>query len=164
MPSGFQPSEEPVEPQSQNIVLQVVSSLLFIITNYGWHCLILSIACAFAWRKYSPSYHQWRRRKEEEQEAALYHKNPDLLLAKEAAIEKARQRLQEQYSKQSAEHAERQRLRDEEKKKEKVKAHEALVKGTTSRPKTTFKSDYNPLLGDGGSCSYRPARRGRAGG
>lgn len=169
------------EPQPW-LITQIFTLLMVTISSYGWYCLIAGIAVAILFRKYSPALQSWQRKREEEQEAALYHKNPDIVLAREAALEASRMRMQQEYERNSREAAEKQRIKDEQKRQEKIEVYEAQQRGEggrtlrsrpetgapkhtkTDKKKSTFRQDYNPLLGDGGSCGWRPERRGRAGG
>lgn len=176
------PHPSSLEPETPMVITQVISWVVTIISNYGWPCLLLGVLCGVLWSRYAPSVRAWRKKREEMEEAALYHKNPELALQRESALESARLRMQEQYAAASREHAEKQRIREEERNLQKLEAREAQLRGeggrqlrqqpevpaapTTNLPKRrpVFRQEYNPLLGSGPSSGYRPARRGGAAG
>jgi len=143
----------------------------------------VAVACVVAWLAYQrgrPALAQWwGRRKEADMDARLA-KDPDLLLAREAAREAARQRMQQRYSAASAQQEERRRQREEEKRRAAQEACGARpgggrrlgeASGAEASPAPpapaeggfNFRREYNPLMGGaGGSCGWRPARRGGA--
>lgn len=104
---------------------------------------------------------EWKRKREEEKEAEDMKKNPDLYRARMEAVEKNRLRLQEKYNADASRLKEKELAKEEEKRKEKMENYEAYLKGETSQKKKNnlTNDDYNPLMGSGPSCSFRPGRR-----
>ncbi|XP_030597233.1 selenoprotein S-like [Archocentrus centrarchus] len=101
-------------------------------------------------------------------------------------MEAARRKMQEEHDAKVAIFKEKQRLQEEEKRRQKTEMGESMEQGksykgaakpteeacssqTVLKPKTDKKrlrsTDYNPLTGHGGgSCSWRPGRRGPSSG
>merc|ERR1712110_174778 len=126
-------------------------------------------------------YYEWQQKREYLAEAEHVKKNPDFYRQRMEAMERARQKQQEAHDIAAMELAEKERKKEEERRAQKVEQLENLVNGKgynnksskagatssensgkTSKEKTTksnFRSDYNPLMGGGGS-GYRPERRG----
>ncbi|XP_018025846.1 selenoprotein S-like isoform X2 [Hyalella azteca] len=189
-----EPPIEAHEPPSPWLITQAITGLVEFVSSYGWPCLLVLLLVLWLWRRYGHLLQQWQQRRAEQQEAALYHKNPDLLVQREAAIESARRRMQEQYDAASALYAQKQKLREEEKRQERLALLEAQQRGEGGRSlrsaapagaaapgpsgcsmeknkaksegkkPSALRPDYNPLLGGGSYAGYRPPRRGGAAG
>lgn len=103
------------------------------------------------------------------------------------AMEASRRRMQEELDAKASAFMEKQKQQEEEKRKQKIEIWESVQQGksykgasrapqtgepatpTVLKPKTDKKplrsTDYNPLSGDGGgTCSWRPGRRGPSSG
>ncbi|KAF2347202.1 Selenoprotein S [Trinorchestia longiramus] len=93
------------------LITRVATGLLMLISEYGWPCLLLGLLAVWLWRCYGHKWHKWQQQRQEQKEAAFYHKNPDVLLQREAAIESARLRMQQQLDEASRAHAIKMKLR-----------------------------------------------------
>ncbi|KAM7423463.1 hypothetical protein PAMA_000017 [Pampus argenteus] len=116
-------------------------------------------------------------------------KHAALVARKQEAMEAARRRMQEELDAKAAIYREKQIQQEQEKRRQKIEMWESVqqgksYKGATKppqsneeassstavlKPKTDKKplrsADYNPLAGQGGgSCSWRPGRRGPSAG
>merc|ERR1719300_502195 len=136
-----------------------------------------------------PILEKWSQRqikREEQEEAAKYKKNPDEFKRKMELMEQARLRMQERYNKDAEAIALKNNELEERKRKKEIqdwddhlqgkayksraksgidREREALEQQARLKGKKGFKPDYNPLMGSGGGGGYRPApRRGASGG
>jgi len=130
-------------------------------------------------------YDEWRERKRMNEEAAQIKKNPDQYRSKMEAMERARNRLQEQYERSTQEWREKQAILDEKRRQQDIedwenhqqgkgyksrvqsgedKEREALEQQARIKGKKGFRPEYNPLMGMGGGSGYRPSRRVTGGG
>lgn len=137
----------------------MLSTVVEFFENYGWFIFGFGVVVAFSLKKLQPRITAWRKKVEDDEYAAKYHKNPDLIAARLAAQEAHRRKMQEEHDRA----AEVNRLKMEE--KEKKKREEFLEKqsGSGSGSKLGFKSDYNPLMGDT-SRGYRATKKSPCGG
>jgi len=185
---GFQEraaEEENVHPPTleQNnpwFLSQVVFYVTSFIVQNGWFCVGLAIAGYYLWSKFQPKVQELKARRERDNEAAEYHKDPDKFIAKERAIAAARQRMQEEYNKKSEENLELLKLREEQKRQQKLEETAHLPVGRRinetnnsasassntvnkkDKGKPKLRPEYNPLMGDYSSSSssgWRPSRR-----
>lgn len=158
-----------------------LSQVVFFVTSFvvqnGWLCVGLAIACYYLWTKFQPKVQELKARRERDNEAAEYHKDPDKFMAKERAIAAARQRMQDDYNKKSEQNLEELKLREEQKRQQKLEEYAHLPAGrrinetnnsassnTVTKKKDTGKPklrpEYNPLMSDTSSSSgFRPSRR-----
>lgn len=182
--------------QNPWVITQVFTSVVTLIASNGWYALGLLIVAYLIWIKIQPKVASWLKKRENDREAAAYHKDPDKFLAKERAIDAARQRMQERYNQSAASWAEKQKEKEEKRRQERIEGWErnnveagqrigsrpnataaptapaATASGSTSNNKkksgkAKLKPEYNPMAGDvggGGSCRWRPDRRGPSGG
>jgi len=144
--------------------------------------MVAVVVAAVAYHHLRPALLQWWAKRKESALDAQLAKDPDLLIAREAAVEAARRRMQQRHDAASADQEERRRQREEAKRRAVVEASGARVEGRGRRlgeaeaapeappqpAEGAFRfrrAEYNPLMGgDGGSCGWRPARRGGASG
>ncbi|XP_063585024.1 selenoprotein S-like isoform X1 [Penaeus indicus] len=184
---GLHPSS--LHPQTPQIISQFIYNVMTLITSFGWYVVGLSALGYFLWLRLRPKVNQWKEQRERDQEAAELHKNPDKVLARERAIEAARQRMQEEYNKRAIAHAEKVQEVEEKKRQERIEDWERHERGEGYRNKTRhtaapaaavpgpsasqskpsgkprLRPEYNPLTGEGGgSCRFRPDRRGPSAG
>ncbi|XP_047493336.1 selenoprotein S-like isoform X2 [Penaeus chinensis] len=186
---GVHPSS--LHPQTPQIISQLIYNVMTLITSFGWYVVGLSALGYFVWLRLRPKVNQWKEQRERDQEAAELHKNPDKVLARERAIEAARQRMQEEYNKRAVAHAEKVQEVEEKKRQERIEDWERHERGEGYRNKTRhtgtaapaavvpgpsasqskpsgkprLRPEYNPLTGEGGgSCRFRPDRRGPSAG
>jgi len=183
-PPGFEErvaTEDEVHPPTleQNnpwFLSQIVYYVIAFVTQNGWFCVGLTIACYYIWTKFQPKVQELRARREQDNEAAEYHKNPDKFIAKERAIAAARQRMQEEYNRKSEQHLEEVKLREEQKLQQRVEENSQLAGGAArklnetnntaslnkinkTKGKARLRPEYNPLMSDYSSSSgWRPSR------
>ncbi|XP_041835704.1 selenoprotein S isoform X2 [Melanotaenia boesemani] len=167
---------------------QDISTVVYIgefLAQYGWHLLVLTVGV------YLLIQHLKKRRS---RHSNHYTQPPtpqdaDVVARRQEAMEAARRKMQEELDAKSAVFKEKQKQQEEERRKQKIEMWESMqqgksCKGTTQlpqnpeeagpsstglKPKTDKKplrsADYNPLTGQGGgSCSWRPGRRGPSSG
>lgn len=152
------------------------------IEQSGWFVVGAGVLFYCLWIKMQPYIKKFREQQEERRYAAFCHKNPDLVCARQEAMEVARQRLQTEHDEKAKLCAEKVKQREAKKREEYLAMQEArgpvqlghrLSDRTTStthsdnrgqKSESTYRPDYNPLMGAGGSGGYRPSRRTCPGG
>ncbi|XP_076041327.1 selenoprotein S-like [Oratosquilla oratoria] len=184
-PPVVEPDHPPtLEQQNPWLLRQFFSHSFVALSSYGWYVVTAIFIGVIVWRRVRPLFMKWKKKKEDEQEAAEFHKNPDVFISRELAIEAARQRMQDEYSRAAAAHAVKIKELEEKKQQERLENMEAQMRGegrsrsklstatsvpsssSPSKPsgKAKLRPEYNPLMGGGGACGYRPARRSGGGG
>ncbi|KAK8385992.1 hypothetical protein O3P69_010621 [Scylla paramamosain] len=180
-----------LEQQNPALITYLVTRVLSFLTAYGWYAVGFLLVGFIAWTRLEPKIKRWLKKREDDQEAAEYHKNPDILLARHQALDVARQRMQEKYNKAAYESLEKKKVREEKMREDKIaewermqsgKGHKLKDKSSASvsdanstssnsakdKPATKprMRPEYNPLTGDTGasSCRWRPTGRGPSGG
>ncbi|XP_041640908.1 selenoprotein S isoform X1 [Cheilinus undulatus] len=177
----YQVHRGPLKNQDLSSVSLTVGELL---SQYGWHLLVVSVLV------YLLIQHLMKRFRQREQHAEPQtHQDVASVVRNQEAMEAARRRMQEELDAKAAAFREKQKQVEEEKRKQKIEMWDSMQQGksykgaqravqtseeagpstTVLKPKTDKKplrgSDYNPLTGEGGgSCSYRPGRRGPSSG
>lgn len=135
----------------------------FIVT-YKWYIFSCVVLIAFCWKRIQRVLDRWYDKYEARKYAAKYHKNPDLALERLEAVQQARQKMQEEFDRKAKEYEEKRKEKERQKALErKAKAEAENLNGGNrlghgSTTSNTFRSEYNPLMGDT-SRGYRPARR-----
>lgn len=136
----------------------------------GWYLVAILISLWYASPYIREKFTSWKRKKDEHEYAAKYHKNPDLLHERLSAVEASRQKMQEEYRQKALIAQEQEKERKEKKKEETAKLLEkesgsrrlGNSEDSSSRPtgpkSHSFRQEYNPLMGDG-SRGYRPPKR-----
>ncbi|XP_015233834.1 PREDICTED: selenoprotein S isoform X2 [Cyprinodon variegatus] len=148
---------------------------------YGWYLLAAAFTLILL-------IQQLKKRRSAQQEAVPHTLlDASLVTKRQEAMEAARQRMQEELDAKAAIFKEKQRQLEEEKRRQKIEEWESMTQGRSSKghklsegseeagssttvpkPKTDRKplrsNDYNPLMGQGGSCTFRPGRRGPSAG
>ncbi|XP_067873770.1 selenoprotein S [Heterodontus francisci] len=159
------------------------TQVLHILSDYGWYILFSCIAGYFVLQRISGLLQSRNRKQTQASEAQL---EPSLIMRRQEAMDAARHKMQQELDAQAAKYREKQKEIDEEKRREKIEAWENMQEGKSSRKRTNLhpepesstpsaakpKSDkkslrggFNPLTGDGGgSCFWRPGRRGPSAG
>lgn len=169
----------PLKNQDLSSLSLIAGELL---SQYGWYLLVLTVLL------YLLIHHLGKRRSSQN-----YHISPPqdaaLVARRQEAMEAARRKMQEELDAKAAIFREKQRQQEEEKRRQKIEMWESMQQGksckgtaksshkseeassstTVLKPKTDKKplrsADYNPLTGQGGgSCSWRPGRRGPSSG
>ncbi|XP_057690619.1 selenoprotein S [Corythoichthys intestinalis] len=165
------------------------SSVLFltagdVLSAYGWY-LLAALAAAYALVLYLGK----RRSGESDAATPSRPQDAEAVVRRQEAVEASRRRMQLEQDAKAAVFREKQKLAEEEKRRQKIQEWESMqlgksfkgasrrlqsddadaTAGTSVKPKTDKKplrsSEYNPLSGEGGgSCSWRPGRRGPASG
>lgn len=141
------------------------------VASMGWYIVAILISLWYASPYIREKYINWKMKKEEQEYAAKYHKNPDLLQQRLSAVEASRQKMQQEYyekctltQKDREERAERKReasrLADAQ---SGVLGHRLGTEADDRLPfpkgkPNTMKKEYNPLMGDN-SRGYRPPKR-----
>ncbi|KAJ3662861.1 hypothetical protein Zmor_007196 [Zophobas morio] len=152
----------------------VLSSVTYVLENYGWYLLISLIVFMFIYNKTLKSYlYKYKEYKFERDYSAKYHKNPDVFAAHVNAQQQWAEKMQAKYDREAEEHQRKMKEREERKRQELVEKYGSsqgghVLGGSGGSKKddkpTTFKQDYNPLMGPGGSSSYRAPKRSACGG
>ncbi|XP_022101297.1 selenoprotein S-like [Acanthaster planci] len=166
-------------------VTQGVGYVSEFLASYGWYVILGILGLLYLYSQYSSRLQQWQQKRENNTNLSQYRAGD--VLARQEALEKARQRMQEEHDAMVAQHAEKQKQREEEKRKEQIEDWERHKRGQGYRSKKLNKEDdhpagasstsgnqaklkkaplrqgYNPLMGDTGSA-FRPARSSRSGG
>ncbi|XP_044045328.1 selenoprotein S isoform X2 [Siniperca chuatsi] len=159
--------------------LNVTGELL---SQYGWYLLVVTVLVYLLIQHLSKKRSSQSSTPQTLQDAALVSR-------KQEAMESARRKMQEELDAKAAIFREKQKQQEEQKRRQKIEIWESMQQGksykgtaklsqTTEeassstavlKPKTDKKplrsADYNPLTGQGGgSCSWRPGRRGPSSG
>jgi len=173
----IQRAQKPLHNQDLSFLQQLAGELL---SQYGWHLLVLTVAVYLLIQYLS-------KRRASHRNSAPETIDPVSVVRRQEALEAARKRMQDELDAKAALFREKQQQQEEEKRRQKIEMWDSMQEGksykakstqnteeassstTVLKPKTDKKSlrstDYNPLTGDGGgSCSWRPARRGPSAG
>ncbi|KAJ8961021.1 hypothetical protein NQ314_006003 [Rhamnusium bicolor] len=145
--------------------VDIFGTIVHSIENYGWYMLLFGLVFAYVYQKILKSYiDEYEKRKNEEEYAAKYHKNPDLFVERQIAQQQYAMKLQEKY-KSDAEEYKKKLEEKEAKKREEYRLKfegiggEKLGSSSNKDKSNSFKPEYNPLTGAGSSSNYRPPRR-----
>ncbi|XP_062275811.1 selenoprotein S isoform X2 [Scomber scombrus] len=154
-----------------------------LLSEYGWYLLAVTVLIYLLIQHLSK-----RRSRVPSSPPAQTPQDAVLVARRQEGMEAARRKMQEDLDTKAAIFREKQAQQEQEKRRQKIEIWESMQlgkshKGTTkhpqtteetssstaaSKPKTDKKSlrsaDYNPLTGQGGSCSWRPGRRGPSSG
>ncbi|XP_040426069.1 selenoprotein S [Cygnus olor] len=168
------------------LLRHAVGSLL---SNYGWYILLACVAVYVIVQKISQSLAARPGGRSGAVDAADIE--PDLVVRRQEALAAARLRMQEELNAQAERYKEKQRQLEEEKRRQKIAMWESMQEGKSykgnlklsqqevesgastssavpkSKPnkKPLRGGGYNPLSGEGGgTCSWRPGRRGPSAG
>ncbi|XP_054858732.1 selenoprotein S isoform X2 [Eublepharis macularius] len=170
-----------MEPPCAGAVCLMVWSLF---ADYGWFILIGLIAL------YVLAQNLPRKIREVRSPPPAY--DPDAVAKREEAMMAARRKMQEEFNAQAEMFREKQKEREEEKRKQKIAKWESMKLGQSYKPplgqspaeepdagpstsaaapkpksekKPLRSGGFNPLSGEGGgSCTWRPGRRGPSSG
>ncbi|CAF95955.1 unnamed protein product [Tetraodon nigroviridis] len=153
-----------------------------LLSQYGWYLLVVAVGIYLLFQ------HLNRRRSLQGDSSLppLSQRDAILVARNQEAMEAARRRMQEDLDAKAVLFKEKQKQKEEEKRQQKLDrlqygtsyrgatkhseaAEEASSSTVVRKPKTDRKplrsGDYNPLSGQGGgSCSWRPGRRGPSSG
>lgn len=170
-----------VESEGLQFLQQIVG---FVFSDYGWYIMFGSIALYFLIQKLCQV-------KGVKRKVSVSTEDPSVVVRRQEALEAARRRMQEELDAKAELYKDKQKQIEEEKRKQKIEMWESMQEGKSykgklklnqdagessaadlaarTKPKSDKKplrgSDYNPLSGSGGgSCSWRPGRRGPSSG
>ncbi|KAG8231280.1 hypothetical protein J437_LFUL010318 [Ladona fulva] len=165
---------ESLDPTTPKIIINSIS----FVSDYGWYIIGLVICLLLLWtKKIKPAYVAWKKRMDEREYDAKYHKDPECFRARQETMEIARLRMQLELEKKAQEYLEKQKQVEEAKRQERIADWERHEKGLgyrskirnrheddqdqTKKPQTkpALRPEYNPLMGSGSSSGYRPPRR-----
>ncbi|XP_060081458.1 selenoprotein S-like [Ylistrum balloti] len=174
--------EHPPNLQNENpqIVSDVFTTVTQILQQYGWFIVFGCLVLLYIRSKVKPAYSQMKKRAEESRDKKI---DPDVAQSRMEAMERARQRLQEEHDAKASHYAEKQLLKEEEKRQTRIEEWDNLQQGKAYRSKIKPREEnsettkglkpkprlrdtgYNPLMGGGGGGgSFRPSRRAGGGG
>ncbi|XP_037651973.1 selenoprotein S [Sebastes umbrosus] len=156
-----------------------------ILSQYGWYVLLVTVLV------YLLIQHLSKRRSSQSSRSSPPQTPQDSVLVarRQEAMEAARIKMQEELDAKADIFREKQKQQEEEKRRQKIEIWDSMQQGksykgaakpsqtteeassssTGSKPKPDKKplrsADYNPLNGQGGgTCSFRPGRRGPSSG
>ncbi|XP_033641022.1 selenoprotein S-like [Asterias rubens] len=177
------PPEGNQEPKSVSDGFNFVSEFF---AEYGWYILLAAIVLAYLQNRFGSKINKWQQKRSNE--SGLAHYDAATVLSRQEAMDKARQRMQDEYNVKAAERAEKEKLREEEKRREKIEDWERHKQGQGYRSKKlnkdiqsptggeasgvaskdkskkpSLRPAYNPMMGGSGS-GFRPARSRFSGG
>uniref|UniRef100_A0A3Q3X4V2 Selenoprotein S n=1 Tax=Mola mola TaxID=94237 RepID=A0A3Q3X4V2_MOLML len=168
----YEGNEAPLQNQDLNSLSQIAGAFL---SQYGWYLLVVIFLV------YLIIQHLNKSSSQRDRNAVLVARNQE-------AMEASRRKMQEELNAKAAIFREKQKEQEEEKRRQKIEIWDSMqqgksYKGTAKLSQTTEEAssssavlkpkdkkplrnaDYNPLTGQGGgSCSWRPSRRGPSSG
>ncbi|XP_042265097.1 selenoprotein S isoform X2 [Thunnus albacares] len=180
---GDLPQVEKAPVKNQDLTFLSLSGNL--LSEYGWYLLAVTVLV------YLIIQHLSKRRSSQNPRSPLPQTPQDAVLVarRQEAMEAARRKMQEELDAKAALFREKQTQQEQEKRRQKIEIWESMqqgksYKGATKVSQTTEEAssstavlkpknnkkplrsaDYNPLTGEGGgSCSWRPGRRGPSSG
>lgn len=178
--SPYRVEKAPLKDQDLNSLSLTVGELL---SQYGWYLLLVTVLVYLLIQYLS------KRRSNQSNRSSPPPQDSVLLTRRHEAMEAARTKMQEELNAKADIFRENQKQQEEEKRKQKIEIWESMQQGrsykrtpkpsetteaassstTPLKPKSDRKplrsADYNPLAGQGGgSCSWRPGRRGPSSG
>ncbi|XP_050293519.1 selenoprotein S A-like [Anthonomus grandis grandis] len=156
-------------------IINYINFCILFIQNYGWHMLFGGIILYYVYKQFIKGmlksaflgYDSYKKKKDEAQYAAKYHKDPDLFAARLSAQQERAQKLQEKYDEEAKIHQAKLKEKEAKKQQEVLRlleqsgqAGHKLGEGSSK----SFRPDYHPLMGPGTSSNYRPPKRTKCGG
>ncbi|XP_036700204.1 selenoprotein S isoform X4 [Balaenoptera musculus] len=153
---GDQLSTRPaLETEGLRFLHVTVGSLL---ATYGWYIVFSCILLYVVFQKLSTRLRALRQRQLDRAAAAL---EPDIVVKRQEALAAARLKMQDELNAQVEKHKEK--LRQEE--DSPGPSTSSVIPKRKSDRKPLRRGGYNPLSGEGGgTCSWRPGRRGPSSG
>ncbi|XP_020819332.1 selenoprotein S isoform X1 [Phascolarctos cinereus] len=161
----------------------------WLLSNYGWYLLFSLVILYLIFQKLSGNFRVMTQRSLDASGASSIE--PDVVVKRQEALAAARLRMQEELNKQAEKYKEKLKQVEEEKRRQKIEMWESMQEGKSykgsarkqpeqepepgssgsstipkSKPdRKPLRSGYNPLSGEGGgTCSWRPGRRGPSSG
>jgi len=158
-------------PQNEDpaFISSGVNILFVTIQTYGWLIVGVLVFCVYLASKLRPTIDRWRS---QQQDAIFKKSDVNAASSRMEAMQKARQKMQEQLDKQAEEFKIKEAEREEKKRLEKLEDYDRMKQGKSKlnkpdeqKAKKSLRDDYSPLMGDsGGACGWRPSRRGPSAG
>ncbi|XP_039507091.1 selenoprotein S [Pimephales promelas] len=175
---------EHVPPNQDLSFLQ--SAVSSILSEYGWYLVFLCMGVFLLIQH----LRKIRPRDNQSSSVSDVNQDPSSVVQRQEALEAARRKMQEEQDARAAEFKEKQQRLEEEKRRQKIEMWDNMKEGksykgnakvaqlnteeapssSSLRPRTDKKplrnSGYSPLSGDGGggTCGWRPGRRGPSAG
>ncbi|KAJ8940315.1 hypothetical protein NQ318_014389 [Aromia moschata] len=145
------------------MLLDIRDSFISIFEDYGWYILLFGVVLAYVYHNVLKSYiSNFQKYRDDQEYVAKYHKDPDLFVARQVAQQQSAMKLQEKYRKDAEEYQKRLEQKEAKKKEELMKKFNGdggQKLGSGSQENSSFKPEYNPLMGSGSGSNYRPPRR-----
>lgn len=178
--SPYHVEKVPLKNQDVTSLALTVGEFL---SQYGWYLLAATVVTYLLIQRLSK-----RRSTQSGSSSPQTPQDAVFVARRQEAMEAARRKMQEELDAKAAIFRDKQKQQEEEKRRQKIEEWESMQQGksykgtarlsqTTEeassssllKPKTDKKplrsADYNPLTGQGGgSCSWRPGRRGPSSG
>ncbi|XP_010874958.1 selenoprotein S [Esox lucius] len=178
------PEIQTIHPENQDLSF-LQQTLGPVLAEYGWYLLFMFVGV------YLLVQHLSKRKASQgpSNSASGVVQDPDEVVKRQQALEASRRRMQEELDAKAALFKVKQQQLEEEKRQQKIEMWESMKEGksykgkskiaqnseeaststTVLKPKTDKKplrsSGFNPLSGEGGgSCTWRPGRRGPSAG
>ncbi|KAL4711379.1 hypothetical protein ACJJTC_019220 [Scirpophaga incertulas] len=152
---------EPVYDETSYTMINPVTFVLEFLATYGWYLVGVGVALAYAIHKAQPTFNRWKEARED----AEYHKDPDRVLARMEAIQRAREKQQKDLLEASQRAIELQKEREERKRQETVDRLKKYGASSSDGQRLGTGDDgYLPLSGGASTSTYRPPKRSKCGG
>ncbi|XP_056134560.1 selenoprotein S [Lampris incognitus] len=171
-----QMDKTPIKNQDLSFAFRAAGDL---VGQYGWYLLLLTVAVYVLVQRLA------RRRARRRSVSPETAQDPASVVRRQEALEEARRKMQLEFDAKAALFREKQKQLEEEKRQQKIEMWDSMQEGRSYKGKldqaseeasssaTVLKPDkkpfrnngYNPLTGEGGgSCAWRPGRRGPSSG
>lgn len=182
-PNELPPVEQHQRPLRNQDLSAVTAAAGELLSLYGWH-LLVAAAMLYLLIQYIVKKNQSEG--STQSYATSTPQDASLVAQRQEAMEAARIRMQEELDAKAAQFKEKQKQQEEEKRRQKIENWDSMVQGKSckgnasqstedelsttvikrkSDKKPLRSADYNPLSGDGGgTCAWRPGRRGPSAG
>ncbi|OXU19441.1 hypothetical protein TSAR_013268 [Trichomalopsis sarcophagae] len=144
-----------------------------VIRSVGWYLVGISIVLVYTLPHISKKWNSWKKKKDEKEYDAKYHKNVDLSIELLVATQLARERMQEKYLRDREIALQKEDERKEKKRQELLRLQNQSSghrlnedssenvgpsSSSSKSSRTNLRGEYNPLMG-GGSGRYVPPKR-----
>ncbi|KAL7290036.1 hypothetical protein TKK_0015765 [Trichogramma kaykai] len=144
--------------------------VLLLITNVGWYIVGTTVILIYAWPFLYKQWLGWKKKKDDYEYDAKYHKNVDLNSKLLLAQHTAREKMEQKYLQDREIAIQKEQAKKMKKQQELLKLQSQLLsdnyrldsnesKDSTGPSKSRLRADYNPLMGSGSSGKYVPPKR-----
>ncbi|XP_059055048.1 selenoprotein S-like [Achroia grisella] len=148
------------ETESQWTMFNPITFVLQLLATYGWFMLGAAAAGLYLYQRFRPRLQKWQQARED----AEYHKDPDRVVARMEAIQRARDKQQQELLEASQRMLEQQKEREEQKRAEAAERLQKYGTAASAGHRLGDDADYLPLSGGASTSSYRPPKRSKCGG